>query len=338
MRRALALLMAIWLAVPAAADTIHRSGPMPEPLYVGQIQFNVTIRAQMSREAEAVGYYSTGDRVYILDYEPEWLHVVKGEDGDWMEGYILRHAVDDVKRLAEDILPYGTTPAAYSARIVQDTPLYLEPDEDATPFFILKEGSRLAVLAIEDGWAQVIYWRQYGYFRVDDAVAGLTPVYDPDAAVSGDTMAAFHSFYNISTDSLNLNRMHNIAQACEYISIPLASGDAFAFNSVAGPYRYSRGYLDGMSYFEGEAVLSVGGGTCQVSSTLYNVLLALDEGISVLYRRAHGPSGATYLPHGVDAAVGSDTLDLRFRNDFDFSVRIQAESCGGVLYIAMLKE
>lgn len=102
MRRALALLMAIWLAVPAAADTIHRSGPMPEPLYVGQIQFNVTIRAQMSREAEAVGYYSTGDRVYILDYEPEWLHVVKGEDGDWMEGYILRHAVDDVKRLAED--------------------------------------------------------------------------------------------------------------------------------------------------------------------------------------------------------------------------------------------
>ncbi len=68
------------------------------------------------------------------------------------------------------------------------------------------------------------------------------------------------------------------------------------------------------------------------------MLLALDEGISVLYRRAHGPSGATYLPHGVDAAVGSDTLDLRFRNDFDFSVRIQAESCGGVLYIAMLKE
>lgn len=338
MRRALALLMAIWLAVPAAADTIHRSGPMPEPLYVGQIQFNVTIRAQMSREAEAVGYYSTGDRVYILDYEPEWLHVVKGEDGDWMEGYILRHAVDDVKRLAEDILPYGTTPAAYSARIVQDTPLYLEPDEDATPFFILKEGSRLAVLAIEDGWAQVIYWAAIRVFPGGRRGGGPDPGVRPGRRGQRRYMAAFHSFYNISTDSLNLNRMHNIAQACEYISIPLASGDAFAFNSVAGPYRYSRGYLDGMSYFEGEAVLSVGGGTCQVSSTLYNVLLALDEGISVLYRRAHGPSGATYLPHGVDAAVGSDTLDLRFRNDFDFSVRIQAESCGGVLYIAMLKE
>lgn len=316
---------------------IDPDGPMPEARYVGIAQTNLSIRAEMSKEAAAVGYYSEGDRAYVVDYEPNWLLVVKGDEDSWVCGYVPRHTVSDFTTYKAGELPYGTTPATYSAIIGQDTMLHTEPLEDSEAFFTLTKGTKVAILEIENGWAKVIYWRRYAYFYLDN-IESLTPVYGVDTAESGDTISAFISFYNLSPDGLNPNRIINIAKACEYISIPLEPGMEFSFNGIAGPYRYNRGYLDGMSYFEGEAVPSVGGGTCQVSSTLYNVLLPLEEGITIVHRRAHGPAGASYLPHGVDAAVGNVTLDLIFRNDYDFPVRIEASSQDGVLYIAMLRE
>ena len=75
---------------------------------------------------------------------------------------------------------------------------------------------------------------------------------------------------------------------------------------------------------------------CQVSSTLYNVVLQL-PGITVLQRRAHGDNGASYLPIGVDAAVGNSALNFRFRNDYPFPIRIDASAQDGALTIAIYK-
>lgn len=357
MRRLLPLLIACALLIPApsvgeetqmatllerqqreveAVAEAEAPAEMPIPRYAGISQTNLAIRTEMSQTAESVGTIQKDERVMVVSYEPEWLYVVRGTAEKWVSGYVLRHAVFDIKALDDGVLPYGTTPAAYSAVIGRQTTLRAEPSDGGQALQLLEPGTRMAVLEIQDGWAKVIYWRQYGYFHLGAAEA-LTPVYDESAARPGDTIAAFVSFYSQSEEGLNPNRMINIAKACEYISIPLEPGFEFSFNEIAGPYRPTRGYLEGMSYFEGRAVPSFGGGTCQVSSTLYNVLLALQDGITVVYRRAHGPSGATYLPHGVDAAVGNQTLDLVFRNDYPYTVQIEASSHGGVLYIAVRK-
>ena len=87
---------------------------------------------------------------------------------------------------------------------------------------------------------------------------------------------------------------------------------------------------------DGNSKLGYGGGTCQVSSTLYNTVLQL-PGLTVLQRRAHGPSAASYLPHGVDAAVGNDELNFRVRNDYPFPIRFDASSQDGALYISIYK-
>lgn len=80
-----------------------------------------------------------------------------------------------------------------------------------------------------------------------------------------------------------------------------------------------------------------GGGTCQVSSTLYNALLQLPK-VEILQRRPHGPDGARYLPHGVDAAVGNNSLNLRFRNNYDFPIRIEGHSSSdGALLMLVYK-
>ena len=101
-------------------------------------------------------------------------------------------------------------------------------------------------------------------------------------------------------------------------------------------YRASRGYKPATVLIDGKAQQGYGGGTCQVSSTLYNVVLQL-PGLTVLQRRAHGNNGASYLPIGVDAAVGNSTLNFRFRNEYPFPIRIDASAQDGALTIAIYK-
>ena len=104
-----------------------------------------------------------------------------------------------------------------------------------------------------------------------------------------------------------------------------------------GPYKKSLGYQPAYVLVDGKSVPGYGGGTCQVSSTLYNALLQL-PGIEILQRRPHGPGGAKYLPHGVDAAVGNTSLNLRFRNNYDFPIRVEGHtSDDGALLMVVYK-
>ena len=252
-----------------------------------------------------------------------------------ISGYVLRHLVDGVTKVDEDALPYPCVPSAFVGTLARDSMAYTEPG-GTEPLYQFTKGARVAVVSIEDGWAKIIYWRQYGYFNAAD-LADVEPVYDLQTAEPGDVIAAYNSFYNMADTELNNNRKWNIKLCCEYISITLEPGFRFNFNRVGGPYTYSRGYKDGIAFVNGKAVPTPGGGTCQVSSTLYNVLLAVSDGITIIHRRPHGPSGATYLPHGADAAVGNDTLNLIFRNDFDYPVVLYGYPQDGVLYIEMRK-
>lgn len=337
-------ILSLWLcllcllgAMGRAEEAAGAGEPMPQAKYVGIAQSNLAIRAEPSADAAPVGQLFADEKTYVVDYLPSWLYVVKGDADDWVAGYVLRHRVYNVKKIEEaaDILPYGTTPSAYTAIIAKDTPLYLSPDDEEHVFLLMK-GTRVAILQIEDGWAQVVYLRDYGYFYLD-AAEDLTPVYDAASAQSGDTLGAFLSFYNTAATGLNPNRMVNIALACERISIEMEPGFSFSFNGIGGPYQPKYGYLEAPGFVDGRTVPSYGGGTCQVSSTLYNVLLPLGDGITLTFRRAHGPGGASYLPHGVDAAVGNDSLDLCFQNDYPFPVRIDASCQDGVLFIALKK-
>lgn len=334
----------LWLALVSSTGAAGHAeaaaqGVRPSPLYLGVAAQNTSVRTEMSREAEALAQIPEGSTVEVLAYEPSWLLVVYGGADSWVIGYVLRHTVYDVQAIAVDTPAYGSTPARYTCVLSRSAKLYDTPSEKGEYLMLLAEGTKLAVLRIEDGWAEVIYRRQLAYFYLDAADA-LEPVYDLDTAGEGDTIAAFVSFFSTSLEGLNANRIHNIELACEFISMSLAPGESFSMNGIAGPYRQTRGYLEAPSFVDGETVPSYGGGTCQVSSTLYNVLLPIKGSnmVEILYRVAHGPSGAVYLPHGVDAACGNTTIDLRFRNDFPFSVRIEAEATEGVLYIALCKE
>ena len=124
----------------------------------------------------------------------------------------------------------------------------------------------------------------------------------------------------------NANRFHNVTLISSYIDgFILQPDEIFSFNELTGRRSAAQGYLPAGGFRDGRLVDMVGGGICQVSSSLYDN--ALHAYIEVLTRRAHSLP-ITYLPLGHDAAIYYGVLDLRFRNNTGYPFRIEIEFDG----------
>lgn len=130
-----------------------------------------------------------------------------------------------------------------------------------------------------------------------------------------------------------VNRTYNIKVAAQAIDgIILAPGDVFSFNKLVGPRSQEAGYKMAGVIVNNELTEGMGGGVCQVSSTVYNA--ALLANLEIVQRTNHSrPIG--YFPLGRDATVAYDYLDLKFKNSTDKYVLIRAEVQGSKLLIRM---
>ncbi len=212
----------------------------------------------------------------------------------------------------------------------------LDEKKRKTYWVKLNPGTRISIWQFQDGWAIVNYMRSYGYIDPND-LKDLIPVSPTDQPISKESpIAAYTSYYTMKhllpgaskeTKTNNLNRIWNIGHGAEKITATglLQPGDVFNGNKGnIGPYRE---YKLAIGLVDGKAVLSSGGGTCQVSSTLYNIICQM-PGMTIIQRRPHGYGGASYLPIHCDAAVGNDALNFVFRNDYDYPIQLVSESTG----------
>jgi hypothetical protein len=241
-------------------------------------------------------------------------------------GFIKRDHISEVRVVNEaSTSPYGVEKAAYIAKTSTVAHVRHSMDAEDECWVVLNPGTVLSIWKIIDGWAVVNYWRSYGYIDMQE-LTDLIPVSPTDSPVRGDTpIAAFTSYYSMKMTEININRIINIEVACDRLTRVMQPGERLNFNEMVGPYKAANGYKPAPVLINGETKPGYGGGTCQVSSTLYNACLQL-PGISILQRKPHGPSGAAYLPHGVDAAVGNKDLNLVFRNDYDFPIRVEGHT------------
>lgn len=116
------------------------------------------------------------------------------------------------------------------------------------------------------------------------------------------------------------NRSHNIRTAAAALNeVVIDPGEEFSFNDVVGPRTISKGYKTSIQFFDGEKVPGVGGGVCQVSSTLYQCLRV--GALKVTTRQAHSRP-VDYTPPGTDATVSWGELDLKFINTYDSPIKI----------------
>ena len=241
-------------------------------------------------------------------------------------GFIKRSRISSVKAVDPvNTAPYGVQKCTYIATTAVTCPVYKSMSTTDEDWVTLNPGTLVGLWLVQDGWAIVPYWRSYGYIKMD-MLTDIIPVSPTDTPLSDETpIAAYTSYYSMAKTDINKSRLVNIRVACDRLTRVMQPGEELNFNKQVGPYRKSLGYQKAWVLINGTSVPGYGGGTCQVSSTLYNALLQL-PGVEILQRRPHGPDGAKYLPHGVDAAVGSDVLNLRFRNDYDFPIRVEGHT------------
>ncbi len=119
--------------------------------------------------------------------------------------------------------------------------------------------------------------------------------------------------YRTEFDPDSLNRAQNIKLAAMAVGQKLLAPDeVFSFNRQVGPRLPESGYQEAPVVVNGKLVPGVGGGVCQVSSTLYNAVLLAD--LEIATRNRHSLPSA-YVSAGRDATVAYDYLDFRFRNN-----------------------
>ena len=145
------------------------------------------------------------------------------------------------------------------------------------------------------------------------------------------------SSYSTKTTS-NANRNTNIDLACRAVSgTVVMPGETFSFNKTTGQRTEQKGYLMAAAISGGATVDEIGGGVCQVSSTLFNA--AAMANMTIVARSPHTwPS--TYVEKGRDATVNWPNLDFQFRNDSETPLFIvcfyQDRTCTVELYGATL--
>ena len=132
----------------------------------------------------------------------------------------------------------------------------------------------------------------------------------------------------------NENRNENLRLACSKLNgLILQPGETLSYNETLGKRTKEAGYKPAPAYSGTELVDEVGGGICQVSSTLY--LSSLFAELTIVERKNHG-FPASYIPLGLDATVNWGTTDLKIRNDYELPVKILAEVSDGYVKVRIM--
>lgn len=196
------------------------------------------------------------------------------------------------------------------------------------------EGQTFEIIKEENG---IKFDKEQAKLKYIDLKAGevaeiILEVVEPEIKVADLGDVLFKNLISTHTstyDTTNKNRVTNLEVASERCNNTiLYPGDEFSFNKALGHRTTANGYKMANSFAGGKVVQSVGGGICQVSSTLYNAVLRAD--LTITDRTAHGMY-VQYVPQSTDATVVDGVIDFKFRNDRKYPVKIVTTCSNGVV-------
>ncbi len=129
------------------------------------------------------------------------------------------------------------------------------------------------------------------------------------------------------------NRRENLELACAKINGTIIKpGGVFSYNETVGPRVAEAGFKMAPVIVRGRMEPGIGGGICQVSSTLYNAALLAGLGVVT---RSHHAFPVHYLPAGRDATVAYGAIDLKLRNTTDTAVGVVADGSNGRVVVRL---
>ena len=139
--------------------------------------------------------------------------------------------------------------------------------------------------------------------------------------------------YTTRYDASDTDRTTNLVIACKKIDGKVVLvGETFSYNNTLGARTASAGYKNAKVYENGEVVDGIGGGICQISSTLYNSVLM--SNLEIVERRNH-QFVTSYAPAGRDATVVYGMTDFKFKNTRKYPIRISASAQNGIATVSI---
>ncbi|MCI8655500.1 MAG: hypothetical protein HFJ48_06525 [Clostridia bacterium] len=110
-------------------------------------------------------------------------------------------------------------------------------------------------------------------------------------------------------------------------------GEVFSYNDIVGDRTLSAGYKEATIYTINGIESGLGGGVCQVSSTLYNAVLKAN--LEIIERKNHRYS-VPYVPLGCDATVSYGSIDFKFKNSREYPIKLKSSAQNGIISISVI--
>ena len=192
--------------------------------------------------------------------------------------------------------------------------------EGKAGYQVAKEEAREAILSVlQDGW-------DGSNITIDLALEKTEPKGSKEELEQvKDVLGEFATNYGSSSSS----RGKNVERGASLVQGTLLyPGEKRSFHELVSPVEADNGYFMAPSYASGQVVESVGGGICQVSTTLYEALLRAEVEIN---ERFNHSMLVTYVEPAMDAAIAGTSKDLKFTNNLDAPIYIEAEMANGQL-------
>ena len=143
------------------------------------------------------------------------------------------------------------------------------------------------------------------------------------------------SEFSTPLKSKSSNRLTNIQITCSKLNEKTVNpGQEFSFCKTLGPSTEAEGYKEADVIVDKKVVQALGGGNCQVSTTLYNAVLAVSN-LEVTERHPHGKK-VNYVPEGKDAAIAHGSMDFKFKNNSDKTIKIYSSVDETNVYIKLV--
>ena len=225
--------------------------------------------------------------------------------------YDVTRSYYDPQRVAE----FAQSAAAQIDREAQDA--HIKSFDFATTSFRFEEGQNGYRLNQEMLTSDIAAVLSNGGGSVKMQVEAFAP------AVTLDNISSQYGLITTATtnaSSSSSNRLSNIAQALSFVNGKcLQPGETFSFNETVGQRTESRGFKVATAYSGGTVTEEVGGGICQVSTTLFNA--AVKANLKIKERHSHSLT-VSYVDIGKDAAVDWGNKDLKFTNSSDSPIYI----------------
>ena len=270
---------------------------------------------------------------YAYSIEDDKLYISKGKDGIVVDVESIKNKINtqltDVSQNLEETI---TIPVRneQAKDIDLDTiynEIHTEP-KDAyiveEPFQVVSDVSGVDFAITMDEAKQILQEDKEEYVIPLKITKAKTTIADLGTKAFPYRLGYFTTRY----DAGNLSRTTNLAIATRKINeFVVQPGEVFSYNKVLGKRSVEAGYKEAAIYTSNGVENGIGGGICQISSTLYNAVLKAN--LEIVERHNHSYV-TSYCAAGRDATVSYGSLDFKFKNSRKYPIKIVASIGGGV--------